>query len=257
MITVEARACRLIILDPERPDPARPGRSAPTSRGPAPARLPCRDRRPEVARRASSPAGRRPAHRRRCGPGRCAVDRCDRRMGRGRTPEHPCGARDPPRPVHRLVGGPDRDHHPPNPCPPRCRGAGRCDWRVACRARPPRPPACGRGRRQDPARRPRYPGSPGSPAGGDGPRHSCGARPTPSRRRARRGARLPAAAGRPRPCRRGGNGRRVADPPRGRRVPGDRQAGALPVHGQGQPARAAGPLRPPALASGARAGPNS
>jgi hypothetical protein len=40
------------------------------------------------------------------------------------------------------------------------------------------------------------------------------------------------------------------------RVPGSRHAGARPGHGQGQPAHAGGPLRPPGVASRARARPH-
>jgi hypothetical protein len=68
-------------------------------------------------------------------------------------------------------------------------------------------------------------GPPGAPAGGDGPHQPRGAGPTAGRRRARRGLRLSAAAGRPRPSRRGGHRRRPPHPSRCRRVPGDRQAG--------------------------------
>ena len=50
----------------------------------------------------------------------------------------------------------------------------------------------------------------------------------------------------PRPRRNGGRRRRAPHPRRHRRVPRFQQAGALPVHRQGQPAHPAGPLRPPA-----------
>jgi DDE_Tnp_1-associated len=64
------------------------------------------------------------------------------------------------------------------------------------------------------------------------------------------------AAGPTRPGRRGRHHRRAADPPAGRRVPGDRETGALPVGGQGQPAHPAGPLPAPTLAPRPRAGPH-
>jgi hypothetical protein len=74
------------------------------------------------------------------------------------------------------------------------------------------------------------------------------------RRRPVRGSRVPAAAGRPGPGRCGGHRRRAADPRRGGRGPRG-QAGPLPVGRQGQPAHAAGPLRPPGLASRPGPGP--
>jgi hypothetical protein len=93
---------------------------------------------------------------------------------------------------------------------------------------------------------------PGAPAGGHGPRQPRGAGPTPGRRRARGGPRVRPTGGPPRPGRGGGHRRRAADPPRRRRVPRHRQAGPLPVGGQGQPAHPAGPLRGHALAQRAR-----
>jgi tetratricopeptide (TPR) repeat protein len=156
-------------------------------------------------------------------------------------------ARRPPRRPH-PVGRAGRGYHPPGACPRGPNRAGGGARNLARRPRPPRPssPAAsaagGGGRRQDPARRQtrRWPAGPS--AGRDGPRHPCGAGPTPGRRRPGRGPWLPAAAGRPGPCRRGGHRRRAAHPPGRRRVPGDRQAGPLPAHRQGQPAHAAGPL---------------
>src|SRR5215203_2056088 len=120
-----------------------------------------------------------------------------------------------------------------------------------------RPAAGDGGRRQDAARRPptRRRRPPGAPAGGDGPHQPRGAGPTPSRRRAG-GARFRPAAGPTGPRRRRGHRRRPPDPPRGRRVPGHQQAGALPIRGQGQPAHPAGPLPAPCLAPGLRAGPH-
>jgi hypothetical protein len=54
------------------------------------------------------------------------------------------------------------------------------------------------------------------------------------------------------PCRGRGHRRRAAHQPRRCRVPGDRHARPLSVHRQGQPAHAARPLHPPALAPGPR-----
>ena len=108
---------------------------------------------------------------------------------------------------------------------------------------------------------PAYPAAPGATAA----RSTCSprwtTRPARSWPNARSTAppaksRLPATAGRLGP----GRGRwspPTRHRPRGRcRVPGGRQASALPVHRQGQSAGAAGPLRRPALASRACAGPH-
>jgi hypothetical protein len=83
----------------------------------------------------------------------CAVGHRDRRMGRGRTPAGPRRARGSPRPAHRPLGGPHRDHDPPDTGPPGCRGASGCDRRVACRPQAPQPAQASRcSRRQDAAR---------------------------------------------------------------------------------------------------------
>jgi len=192
--------------------------------------------------------------------------------GPGRWPRSPSG---PPTPAGgagrarrpagrpRHLGGAGRGHLPPDPGPRGPGGAGRGAWRLAGCPRPSRSrprsmsSAGGRGRRQDPARRPpcrRRPAGP--PAGLHGPRHPHGAGPTRRRRRPRRGACLHPAAGRPGPCRGGRDRRRPAHPRRRRHLPGDRQAGPLPVHRQGQPAVAAGTLRRPCLAPRARPGPH-
>ena len=102
--------------------------------------------------------------------------------------------------------------------------------------------------------RPRRPAGPS--ARRDGPHHPRRARPMPGQRRPRRSPRVPAAAARPGPDRHRGHGRCAAHPRRRRRVPGHPQVRSLLVHGQGQPAHPAGPLRPPALAAGSRPGPH-
>jgi hypothetical protein len=167
---------------------------------------------------------------------------------RGRSQRSPNG---PPTPLSRsaprsapasrprLLRRPGRGDHPSHARAPGCRRPGRRDRRLAGRPEASGSsgqPAAGRcGGRQDAARRPRSRRRrpPGAPAGGDGPRQPRGPGPTSGRRRPQGGARVRPAAGAPGPYRGRGHRGCAADPPRGCRVPGRRQAGAPPVGGQG------------------------
>ena len=223
---------RPIILDPRRSDPARPRRSAPTSRATAPARLPRHD---HDSRRAS---GRRHPlvswHGRRRGLDRCPVDgrdaewarmppsRCVRRSALAVTP--PTTGRCPPRPP--SAG--------PLPAWPTALAAVIGAW-LADRDRPGDPASSiDGGRSRSTARRcgaPRRRRPAGPPARSDGPCHPCRALPR----------HVDGAPGSPGPVPRWATWTWLAPwsppmrctPTRRRRVPGHRQAGPLPVHGQG------------------------
>jgi hypothetical protein len=98
MTRTNARACRPIIPDPSRAHPTRPHRSPSTSpgRSATPAGLPGHHPRPASRRRAPPPVGHHPGPGSRRGPGRSAVDRSDRRMGRRLPPAGPRRAQRPP-----------------------------------------------------------------------------------------------------------------------------------------------------------------
>ncbi len=98
MTRVEARACHVIILDPAGAGRAVRRRSAPGNRAAWSAGLPGHDPRPTRPQRASSPADRHPRTGRRRA-GRCPVVCCDRRMGPGCAPAHPCRAGPPKDPL--------------------------------------------------------------------------------------------------------------------------------------------------------------
>jgi hypothetical protein len=191
-----------VLADPSSPIPAPwpnlPTPSPSTTANPAPAHLPGQHPRPASCPWPPPPAGRHPGPGRRRSAGRGAVDHRDRRVGRRRTPAGPGRARRPP-PRSRPLQRPGRDHHPPHARPVRRPGAGRRHRRVAGRPRRQGPwqsrrwSAAGRrGRRQDPAWRPRCHRRrpPGPPAGPHGPHHPRGAGPTPGRRRSRGGSRV-------------------------------------------------------------------
>ena len=259
---MDARACRPIILDPSRPDPARPRRPAPTSRSAAPARLPRHHPRPASRAVAAatrwSPSWPWPPPRSWPAPGRSTAI-AEWAADAPQPVRAALGARrDRPRP---LGWRPDRGHDPPDPRP---------------RSTPrPWPPRSARG----------WP-----TATAPGPSSDRGGR---SRSTARRCAAPPHAtaaqvhllaamdhATRAVLAQRqvdGAPGEVPAFQPlladldlAGAVVTADalhthpdaaeflvgQQAGPLPVHRQGQPAHAAGPLRPPALAPGPRAGPH-
>jgi hypothetical protein len=267
MTRTDARACRPSIPDPSRPHPTCPRPAPPRPRTPAPAGLPGQRPRPAGCPWPPPPAGRHPGLGGRRGAGRGAVDRRDRRVGHRRAPAGPGRARRPP-PRSRPLQRPGRGH----PSAARSAGWTPTSWpapsargwptgtATAIRTVPDPQPAGGRWpstarpcaapahlRQAAAARCTCWPAWTTPPAG---------AGPTPGRRRTPGGPRVRPAAGRVRPGRGGGHRRRATDPPRGRQVPGDRKAGPLPVCGHGQPAHAAGALRPPAVAPRARGRPH-
>jgi hypothetical protein len=88
MTTTDARACRVIILDPGRPGPARPRRGAPGSRSPAPAAylatIPTHEP-PRGGGIRSSPSSRWPPLRSSLMPGPSPRSRSGLRMRRNRS----------------------------------------------------------------------------------------------------------------------------------------------------------------------------
>jgi hypothetical protein len=216
---MDPRACRPIILDPSRPGPARPRRRATTSRHPGSARLPGHDPRPQAGLRAPHPL-----------VAILAMAAAAVLAGARSMTAIAEWAADAPQPVRAALGarrdGPDRWVVPAEATirrtltrvDPTALAAVLGTWLADRDGRTPqqrRRAVAVDGKTLRGARRDGRPAGP--PAGRDGPHHPRRPRPTPGQRRARRGPRLPAAAGRPGPRRDGGHRRRVAHPP-GRRL---------------------------------------